>query len=300
VIRALAFVTPLAALQCANGSRSAPKAAARAQAPADSTTAPKREARGERGGAIQKALAIRQDGDDLVCEDVRRCRFRVDEWTGELHVKALATGAAIEYGKGGLGTGSPELPNLLAGIQRSPTFLGDERNDLEIGARVAILVRFADGAIAKGEVPLTTRATRGLLESELQSIMDYPIEVPNDSPHTGTPRAMWVTGGDVDRQLYGTANTLAELDWILVVGTWHRSVSCPGGGMVWADDTRARVYERRTGKVVGERIFRASFARGELCGHFRALHPRRAKRSAEWAWTMLRNRAPHALVVEPP
>jgi hypothetical protein len=243
----------------------------------------------EAGPAPAKtALAIRQIGDETVCEGEGRCRFRVRALSAELEVKELESGAVVEYGSGTSGTGGPSLAALLAGIEVSPSVLGSEKNDSMIGARVAIRIRFQDGAIAEGKVPLNVSATRLLLGARLSSITDGPIPVPNDVPYSGKPRAMWVSGGYVAFQPRGTASTLAELDWILLVDDVPRKIRCPKGNSVTLSDTRGRVYERRTGKLVGERVFPDSLPIDQLCAGDSFLTLRSGEEQATWAWTTVR------------
>jgi hypothetical protein len=234
------------------------------------------------------ALAIRKEGDDIVCEGNDRCRFGIRSFSGELQTKTLAEGATVEYGKGAAGTGGPELAALLAGIERSPSFLGDEKNDRELGAHVPIRVRFADGEVAEGKVPLSVLTTRVLLNASLSDVARQPISVPNDAPHSGKPRAMWVSGGHVAKQPYGSASTLAELDWILVVDDNPRKVTCPKGNAVTVSDTRGRVYDRRTGKVLGQQVVPTSLSATEICSGESFLSMRDGEQLAVWAWNNLR------------
>lgn len=237
---------------------------------------------------VKPSLAIRQVGDELVCEGEGRCRFGVRGLSAELQVKELESGAVVEYGSGPKGIGGPRFAALLRGLEQSPNVLGDEKSGDQVGTRIPLRVRFRDGAVAEGKVALNVANTRLLLNAGFVDEAGHPIEMPNDSPHAGKPRAMWVAGGEVRRQPYGSASTFAELDWILVVDDVARKVSCPTGNSVSLSDTRARVYDRRTGNVVGERVFPESLPMLELCRGDSFLTLRSAEAPADWAWGQLR------------
>jgi hypothetical protein len=81
----------------------------------------------------------------------------------------------------------------------------------------------------------------------------------------------------------GKSETPSEIDWVLVTDGVERKLACPRGETGVAVDVRARVYERRTGVLVGEKVF-PSLDPPCVAG-LGVVVPDRA---AQWAWNVLR------------
>lgn len=183
---------------------------------------------------------------------------------------------------------------------------------LEADARPAavlpITLRFPDLTTARGSLSLSRTALRNAFFDRMRSVTTGPVVFPSDDAHSGPPRAMWV---QLPLGSRGTARSINELDWVLVLDEPSRSIECErqGGGVgtkaagkaekqtFFISDERARIYERRTGHLVGEKTIptptpdcASLFANrdrhiGGVMGFRDMTGP---KWLADWAWNTLR------------
>jgi hypothetical protein len=206
-----------------------------------------------------------------------RCRGEL-HWSGRIDFERIDPGTRIVFGPGGTRAlvdraaerkpgyrlDAPDLDALLEAQPLESLMLlsvDDER-----AAELPISFEFPDGTTARGTVPFARTSLRLALFDRLKAASNGPVAFPSDDAHSGPPRAMWV---EFPLGKRGRATSIKELDWVLVIDNPRRSIECErrardrGLGTKLAgqrekksftiSDERARVYERRTGRLIGER-----------------------------------------------
>jgi hypothetical protein len=174
------------------------------------------------------------------------------------------------------------------------------------GASVRLELRFPDRVLARGEVKLTDRSIRLSFGDWMQGITKGPLSLPGEATYSGPARAMWV---EFPSQVRGTARSPAELDWVLVFDDVPRKLDCERRkqgqterATFTIDDVRGRVFERRTGKLVGDKTLPDPGApscedffqwRDENVGGVLGMREKAAfVQIADWAWGTLRSGTP--------
>lgn len=221
------------------------------------------------------------------CPAPRTCRFDVEGLTAILKARSAADVVHIAYG-GSTGATTdklrPKIETLFPQLAGQLDALG--RDGAKV--KVPLTVTFEDGTYAAGDLLISGMTLRVLFDDLVRGVLKGPIALPNDTsaPADRKPRAMWTIGGTTTNALRGDAPTPDRIDWILVVDDVSRDETCTRtGSKVSISDTRGRVYERRTGALVGERIFRSEV---DPCGGS-TMGMRDAEPVASWAWESLRN-----------
>ncbi len=157
--------------------------------------------------------------------------------------------------------------------------------DEQFGVDVPVEIRFRDGSRARGTLRLGGMTLRMRVDDVLRGVAKGPVALPGDTPRTADkPRSMWVSGGVASPSLRGVAATIRDVDWVLLADDVSRPARCPDGSTVSISDLRARVYERRTGMVVAERVFPSR----DRDGCESVIGERNAEPGARWAWDELR------------
>jgi hypothetical protein len=104
---------------------------------------------------------------------------------------------------------------------------------------------------------LADRAVRLGFGEWMGRVRKGPLPLPGEPAHEGAPRAMWV---EFPNEVRGSARSAAELDWVLVFDDASRTINCqrrvkgkPEQVAFQVNDVHGRVFDRRTGKLVGEK-----------------------------------------------
>ena len=224
-----------------------------------------------------RALAISVDGTKLRCAE-DRCRGEVDfrgqirfqqidpetiaRWSQETERALVDRGAKFSSERYELS--APALHEVFASRAAEDLVLPDDGpNGLApvpsdaIRVGVELELRFPDGVVARGPVALADRAVRLGFGEWMRTISKGPLALPGEPAYEGAPRAMWV---EFPNEVRGSARSAAELDWVLVFDDAARTVNCnrsvkgkPSIVAFQVNDVRGRVFERRTGKLVGEK-----------------------------------------------
>ncbi|MDI1450592.1 hypothetical protein [Polyangium sp. 6x1] len=150
---------------------------------------------------------------------------------------------------------------------------------------VPLEIRFRDGGRAQGTLRIGGMTLRMRVEEVLRGAAKGPVALPGDtSKAAGKPRSMWVVGGAASPRLRGVAETIRDVDWVLVADDASHKANCPDGSTVSISDLRARLYERRSGIVIAERVFPTR----DSVGCESEIGMRNAEPGARWAWDELR------------
>ncbi|MDI1476740.1 hypothetical protein [Polyangium sp. y55x31] len=171
---------------------------------------------------------------------------------------------------------------LLPMIDGHVAEVADDRFNVD----VPLEVRFRDGSRAQGTLRLGGMTLRMRIEEVLRGAAKGPVALPADTPEAEKPRSMWVIGGTASPRLRGVAKTLQDVDWVLVADDVSRKAKCPDGSTVSIAALRARLYLRRSGIVIAERVFATS----DSVGCRSEIGMRNAEPGARWAWDELRLR----------
>lgn len=270
------------------------------------------------------ALPISIDGTKLRCPE-DRCRGEVD-FRGQIRFQKIDPETIARWGqepdRGLVDRGekfsseryelpAPSLEEVFATRDVDQLLLKDD--GLAVlsstppdvpGASVRLELRFPDRVVARGEVKLSDRSIRLTFGDWMQGITKGPLSLPGEAAYSGPPRAMWV---EFPSGVRGNARSPAELDWVLVFDDVPRKIDCERrkhGSTERAtftiEDVRGRVYERRTGIVVGEKKLPDPGApscsdffqwRDENVGGVLGMRDKAAfVQIADWAWGTLRSR----------
>lgn len=224
-----------------------------------------------------RALPITVDGTKLRCAQ-DRCRGEVDfrgqirfqkidpetiaRWAQEAELALVDRGAKFSSERYELR--APALHEVFASRAAEDLVLPDDGpNGLmpvpsdAIRVGVELELRFPDGVVARGQVALADRAIRLGFGEWMRTISKGPLALPGEPAYEGAPRAMWV---EFPNEVRGSARSAAELDWVLVFDDVKRTLDCERRkkgkterASFQIDDVRGRVFERRTGKLVGEK-----------------------------------------------
>ncbi|MDI1434741.1 hypothetical protein [Polyangium sorediatum] len=170
---------------------------------------------------------------------------------------------------------------LLPIIEGHLAEVADDRFSVD----VPVEIRFRNGSRAQGTFPLGGMTLRLRVEEVLRGVAKGPVTLPGDTPPAaGKPRSMWVLGGTAAPRLRGAAETIRDVDWVLVADDVSSKARCPDGSTTSLSQLRARVYDRRSGIVLAERVFAAPDPGG--CEN--RIGMRDAEPGARWAWDKLR------------
>jgi hypothetical protein len=230
-------------------------------------------------------------GPDGMCAAPRRCRVFKTIQATTLEIHDAGPGVGAEYGGTFVRKVNSELDRLEPQLASMIPSLRGQMSELARGAASVVVpfaLHFADASRAHGEVVVRDAALTAMWTATLAEIELGPVRLPGDERDAppDKPRAMWTVNGGT-ATLLGKATTPNEVDWVLLVDHVARTVTCPGGSEADAQDTRARVFARRTGAMVEEKVLPSVVS--PCAGSKAPLDPRGA---AQWAWNVLRVRPP--------
>ncbi len=291
-----------------------PSASTRASASAGATTSAVSSGPG--------ALPITIEGTRLRCPE-DRCRGEVD-FRGQIRFQKIDPETVARWGREadrglvdrGAKFGSeryelpaPSLEEVFATRDVDQLLLKDEgfaafaspASDAP-GATVRLELRFPDRVTARGEVKLSDQSIRLTFGDWMRGIRTGPLALPGEPAYNGPPRALWV---EFPNQVRGSARSPAELDWVLAFDDVPRKIDCERRkqgrterATFTIQDVRGRVYERRTGTLVGEKTLPDPGApscgdffqwRDENVGGVLGMREKAAfVQIADWAWSTLR------------
>ena len=203
-----------------------------------------------------------------------------------------------------------EAPNLDSVFETlNPAELTQGNFDASVVTRLELTLIFSDGAQAKTLIPLSRTGARLAFFERMEAATKGPVRFPSDDEAKAAPRAMWVP---FPAGIRGSARSISEIDWVLVLDQPSRSIECerssgglgqPRGAKVEKaafsiSDERARVYERRSGRLLGEKVLPSDDAqscaqffqwRDEDVGGVVSMRDRSVPTQlADWAWNTLR------------
>lgn len=269
--------------------------------------------------APSKTIGVKLGRESFECDEVR-CKGSFGR--GALRFDVLEEGARVRYGSDAevalvdLGpkqspryrVAAPDLDAVFAGLP-----IGELSNlafDETPVARFELTLLFRDGAVGKANIPLSNTGARLALFERLESVANGPVRFASDDEASPAPRAMWV---QFPMGLRGSASSLKEIDWLLLIDEPSRPLPCErmsgpfghasGGGKVEKatfsiSDVRGRIYERRSGVLLGEKLLPANGAPscdqlfawrdqdvGGIIGRRDTSVP---KALADWAWNTFR------------
>ncbi len=197
----------------------------------------------------------------------------------------------------------PNLDDVF--ITKRPDELLLDGSSVASSTNVPLRLTFPDGVVVRGEVPITAVGLQLAFLGRMREAARGPVALPGDDSHTGAPRAMFA---EFSKTIYGSAKRVSEIDWVLLFDDAPRQITCQRMGNARVEeqkfnvnDVRGRVYERRSGKLVGEKIL--PDGRELSCDTHFALHDQNAgmigirdlgaqRTITDWAWGELRKGKP--------
>lgn len=82
---------------------------------------------------------------------------------------------------------------------------------------------FTDGVVVRASIPFSKSRIQLAFIERMKQVAQGPVRFPGDDARTGPPRAMWI---EFPAAVRGRADTVAELDWVLLIDQPSRAVTC--------------------------------------------------------------------------
>ena len=223
------------------------------------------------GTARAETVAITVTGDRIACAAPRTCKGVVG-WDGTVDWVSLDGDAAVTYGD--------VTPLALA---MPPRDLGSGKVREPLG-KIGITLSWPDGARAETTLPVRRLAGAMAIDKLFAAIVRGPVKLPGDDAEPqGTARGLWVVG---TRILRGEPPRFTQIRWLVALDITMDHVACPTR-MAKAPRVEARLYERRTGKLVDQRAFPPSTEMvRHVCDDQAIVVEADARHTAiaDWAW----------------
>ncbi|MCA9672696.1 MAG: hypothetical protein KC503_44180 [Myxococcales bacterium] len=205
---------------------------------------------------------------NIACVGKHVCKGKYVNLSTSTYIELEApAGTALRVGKANATAGANKKLKLV--IDTKALVLGAESLAATRALALPLELSFPGGAKLAATIPAKLTGARKWLWSWLYEATFKGLAVPGEQPHSGQARGVYATyTSSASLGFYGKAKTLAEVDLVAVRRSRTSSKSCgryrgrsgrTKRYYVKRETYTFKVHDRRTGRVVKQRSFSASF-----------------------------------------